>query len=215
MRSILIILSLSISFTLTAQTCVCETIKNYGIPCDTITFSNGSLFYFQNDCESVWKVLELNNGKKITIDAPRLPGFAARSGSVFLKEYKEEIVFAYHWITGCCQPPDIVFYDKDNGQETRRISSHDLITFDEDSDLLLYFIDDNYNSLKAENVLTKKTQTITLPTKGILSAMQKGLELFPSNLFDLSINKEAITIKYRFVNATDKEEIGSLIILDL
>lgn len=119
--------------------------NQYG--CDTTVFSNGAKMYWQWNCDSTWLVFE-NKEKKVLRSCIGEDVYdCERTGLNFLKEYPNYLLFQHKWISGCCTPPDIVFINKVNGYELRRITNDSFVWGDIDENYVLYFSDTTYTSL--------------------------------------------------------------------
>ena len=153
MKQTLIILIIIISYsTVFSQeyNCGCDTINiipENRYQCDTTIFTNGAKMYWQWDCDSSWLTFE-NKEKFILKSCNEVNVYGClRTGLDFLKEYPNYLLFQYKWVSGCCTPPDLIFLNKENGNELRRISNSQFIWGDTDENYTLYFFDTTYNRL--------------------------------------------------------------------
>lgn len=91
--------------------------------CDTTHLTKGAKIYYQWDCNSTWLTFE-NKEKIILKSCPDIdPVLCSRLGLNFMKEYSSYFLFKHDWISSCGSPPDLVFINKENGKELKRISN--------------------------------------------------------------------------------------------
>lgn len=181
------------------KNCYCEkdsTINGSVIDCDTNNLSNGSILFWQYNCDRIWLTLETTNGKKIILDEVDVEFFdyAYRLGYHLIKEYKNNLLFRNG--CGATGPCNYTLIDKSTGAKLKELSN--LICVDTDAqqdssyvypfDFIVY-LSDSANHLIIYYVDDKKK--LTVPFKEKLSAV------IPEQQFDkMTLNKNILTIYY-------------------
>lgn len=99
--------------------CFCDkdTLMNGAtVSCDTITFKNNSIIYWQYNCDRIWLTLENSSGQKFVIDesSVELYNLTYRLGYHLIKEFKESLLFR----SGCPANGPCIYslIDKSNGK---------------------------------------------------------------------------------------------------
>lgn len=152
--------------------------------CDTTFFSNGAKLYWQRNCDSTWLTFE-NKKKLILKSCEKMDVYECqRTGLDFLKEYQNYLLFQYKWISGCCTPPDIVFIDKINGNEIKRIPNDQFVWGDIDENYVLFFSDTTYTHLIYLNNNTDKEYTLQFENGQIDKSIVKNHVLQLTDLFN-------------------------------
>lgn len=151
--------------------------------CDTTFCSNGAKMYWQWNCDSAWFVFE--NKEKIILQSCRETDVyeCQRTGLDFLKEYPNYLLFQHKWISGCCTPPDIVFVNKENGRELKRITNNLFVWGDIDENYVLYFSDTIYTDLIYLDHNTEKEYSLRFDKAEIEKSVAKNQVLQLTDLF--------------------------------
>ena len=202
-RALIAILIIIFSQNLLSQksNCGCDKIKidsENQYKCDTTILTNGALIYWQWNCDSSWLTFE-NKGKILLSSCNKSNVYSCEStGLNFLKEYHNYILFQYKWISGCCTPPDLVFFNKDNGKEIKRITNELFIWGDIDDNYALYFSDKTYNDLIYLDHNTDNQYLIHFENGQVLSSANKNNVLQLSDLFkDFKKIKDDFTFEFK------------------
>jgi len=166
--------------------------------CDTITFKNGAMLYWNWNCDSAKLIFE--NKKKYTLrKCEKMNVFECeRTGLNFLKEYPNYLLFQYQWVSGCCISPDIVFISKSNGKEIKRIKTDQFIWGNLDENYVLYFSDTTYRKLIYLDNNSDKQYSIQFEKGTVLNSMNKNNVLQLSDLFkNFKKNKNNFTFDFK------------------
>ncbi len=151
--------------------------------CDTTVFSNGAKMYWQWNCDSAWLTFE-NKDKIILKSCEKTDVYECeRTGLNFLKEYPNYLLFQYKWISGCCTPPDIVFINKENGIELKRITNDLFVWGDVDENYILYFSDTTYTKLVYLENNTNKEYSFQFDKEQVDKSVDKNQVLQMADLF--------------------------------
>ncbi len=106
-----------------------------------------------------------------------------RTGLNFLKEYPNNLLFQYKWISGCCTPPDLIFFNKENGNELKRISNSQFIWGDIDENYALYFSDTTNTRLIYIDNKTDKEYIFQFDNEQVNKSATKNQVLQLTDLF--------------------------------
>ncbi len=151
--------------------------------CDTIIFENRAMLYWQWNCDSAWLTFE-NTKKLILKSCNEMNVYECnRTGLNFLKEYPNYLLFQYKWISGCCTPPDLIFLNKENGNELKRISNSQFIWGDIDENYALYFSDTTYTKLIYLDNNTDKEYFFQFDNEQVNKSVTKNQVLQLTDLF--------------------------------
>jgi len=100
------------------------------VSCDTTTFKNNSILYWQYNCDRIWLTLENSSGQKFVIDESgvELYNLTYRLGYHLIKEFKESLLFR----SGCPANGPCIYtlIDKSNGKKLKEFDQ--LICIDTD-----------------------------------------------------------------------------------
>jgi len=148
----LVLLAFIFSYSVFCQEVICGCDKIEIIPenqyqCKPTVFSNGAEICWQWNCDSSW--LTFKNKVEVILNSCKEPNVyeCRKIGLNFLKEYPNYLLFQYKWVTGCCTPPDLLFINKENGKEIKRITKDLFVWGDVDENFVLYFSDLKYVEL--------------------------------------------------------------------
>ena len=203
------------------QQCNCDSNPNLRevISCKKINFKNYSKLYWQFNCDSSWLTFENKYGKKKILYALESPyiEFSERLGYRYSAEYKSTFLIQNKLISGCCDPPEFILFDKNTGKLKLNLGS--IIYYSEDSKypFVIYLSKANYNSLTILNVDKNKNNKIELPIGRIHKTLKITDELFPEHLFEEGKNQNGVLkISYRYKkNTEDKKWYKDEIVIDL
>jgi len=183
-----ILIFLICSMNANSQDLICGCDKKLDSPesqykCVQTVFKNGAKIYWQWSCDSSWLTFE-NKGKYIlrTCKEQRVHE-CERTGLNFLKEYPNYLLFIYKWISGCCTPPDLVFIDKENGKEIKRITNERFIWGNSDENYALYFSDTTFSKLIYLDHNTDYQYAINFKNRKVQSSAQSNQVLQLTDLF--------------------------------
>lgn len=168
--------------------CTCEN-KKYD--CDILELENGAKLYWQRNCDSAWFTFENKNKIILKMCEDELFESCQKTGLNFLKEYPNYLLFQYRWVSGCCQPPDVVFISKDKGTEINRVYSSQFVWGDIDENYLLYFSDTTYTELIFLNHNSEKKNSIDFKSGVVLTSGKENNVLSTNSLFKDFILKES------------------------
>ncbi|MGE5436664.1 MAG: hypothetical protein ACM3O3_05500 [Syntrophothermus sp.] len=151
--------------------------------CDTTLFSNGAKMYWQWNCDSAWLVFE--NKEKVVLKSCEESNVyeCGRTGLNYLKEYPNYLLFQYKWISGCCTPPDIIFINKVNGSELKRITNDLFVWGNIEEDYVLHFSDSTYTRLIYLDNNTDKEYILRFDKEQVNKSAAKNPVLQLADLF--------------------------------
>ncbi len=173
--------------------------------CDTITFNNGAMIYWQWNCDSARLIFE-NKKKYILRKCKKMNVYECeRTGLNYLKEYPNYLLFQYNWISGCCISPDIVFISKINGKEIKRIKTDQFIWGNLDENYVLYFSDTTYKKLIYLDNNSDKQYSIQFEKGKVMNSTNKNNVLQLSDLFK-NFKKNDTNFTFDFKTASGKIE---------
>jgi hypothetical protein len=177
-----------------AQTCICNRLPELSdfVDCKGITFSNNAKVYWQYNCDSSWFVFENKNIKK-TIYSLEMIGLTGRIGYSYITEYTQTFLIQNRLISGCCQPPEFILFDKTTGREIENLGQ--LLFYSEDKNYpFVVNISDNFDYLIVTNFETHKKTKTSLPKDKIKASLHDLPEMYPEFLFENSaINNGVFT----------------------
>lgn len=174
---------------------------------DTTHFSNGGKLYYLWNCDSTWLTFQ-GKEKVILKSCSKVdPILCSRLGLQFLKEYNKYLLFLYNWSSGCCTTPDLVFIDKKNGQEIKRITNDQFVCGDNDQDYSMFFTDTTYMELVYLNHQTNREIKFQFKDNRILKLMGEKEVLHPSKLIKQFRRKDDQMILEFVENNKDINEI--------
>jgi len=229
MRSLLIIaLLFFLNSSFGQKQCSCDSnqfLKEI-ISCDAVIFKNGAKLFTQYNCDSSWLTFQNKKGKKMIIyTLESLVELTGRLGYSYATEYKSDFLIQNNVISGCCDPPEFILFDKETGKEKLNLGR--LIFYSDNSrhPIVVYFDNSNYKSfdgnnidcdhITLRNVDNNKVYKIKIPKGRIKTTVELTEEMFPEHLIDESeIIRNKLILKYRFKTKADNDEwlIGEIII---
>ena len=217
MKVLLIIVLVFFLHTSFRQKCKCYSNSNLIeiISCDTIHFKNHSKLYRSINCDSSWLTFENKQGKKKVIYSLEYPllELTERLGYQYASEYYSTFLIQNNVISGCCDPPEFILFDKSNGSLKVNIGK---IIFYSEIKTYPYIVKltnsnyktfryKNYNSLTFLNVNNTKTFKVKLPKGRILQTLKISNEAFPEYLFDeAKIKNGVFIVTYQYKKAERK-----------
>lgn len=184
------------------QNCGCKSQPelNEIISCKKTIFKNGAKIYRQFNCDSSWVVFKNKNKKKqILYTLNGLVELSERLGYVNWFEYKNTFLIQNNVISGCCDPPEYILFDKENGILKKEIGP--ILFYSENLKFpIVVSLDINSNDfLNFINLDTNKNFKIKLPKGRIDKTLQISGEMFPEHLFDDGqIENGIFEIQYRY-----------------
>jgi len=210
--------------------CHCDSNQelNEAISCEPIIFKNKAKLYTQFNCDSSWLTFQNKNGKKTIIyTLESLVELTGRLGYSYATEYKATFLIQNNVISGCCDPPEFVLFDKENGKEKLYLGR--VIFYSESAKypFVAYFKNSNYksfdgnnidyNNVTLRNVDNNKVYNIKIPQRRIATTVELTEEMFPEHLIDGSeIAGNKLIIKYRYKTKGQKDEwLTGTITIDL
>ena len=219
MKNLIIIVLIFFLQTAYGQKCNCDSDPNLIeiITCDTIHFKNHSKLYRSFTCDSSWLTFENKQGKKKVIYSLEYPlvELTERLGYQYASEYYSTFLIQNNVISGCCDPPEFILFDKSNGNLKVNIGK---IIFYSKIKAYPYIVKltnsnyknfryKNYNSLTFLNVNNAKAFKVKLPKGRILQTLKISNEAFPEHLFDeAKIKNGVFIVTYQYKNAGQNEK---------
>lgn len=170
---------------------------------DTTHLRNGSMLYYQWNCDSTWLTLETDKRIVLKSCSELDPIMCSRLGLHFIEEYPDYLLFYFDWISGCCTPPDLVYIDKLTGQEIERIDYDLFVWGDSEKDYSLYFKDTTYTDLIYVDHLKAKRFKYSFEKDKVLESARKHSVLHIERLFD-NYHRTADRLTLEFLNNTDE-----------
>ena len=187
--------------------CFCDkdTLMNGAtVSCDTTTFKNNSILYWQYNCDRIWLTLENSSGQKFVIDESgvELYNLTYRLGYHLIKEFKESLLFR----SGCPANGPCIYtlIDKSNGKKLKEFDQ--LICIDTDVkwenshkynfDFIVYLSD------KADHLIiyyVESNRTLKVPFKDKLTG------IIPQKQFnEMTLENSILTLFYELDGNTKK-----------
>jgi hypothetical protein len=182
--------------------CDRDSILNSFIYCDTLHLSNNSILYQAGNCDSSWIYLTNEEGKFINLKTCYNEEILIcdKLGLIFLEEYPDYLLFEYKWVSGCCDPPDVLFLDKFSGKEIRKIDKFDFISGDTEYDYLLYFTDSTYKNIELLFHKTGKKYSYSFIDNRIIKMLELGTVIFPRDIFEnINLSDSYLTFDYKYL----------------
>lgn len=186
-----------------SQNCSCKKLPklNEIISCEKSTFNNGTKIYRQFNCDSSWLVFESKARKKrilFSLDK-NLIELTEKLGYTSWVEYKSTFIIENRLISGCCDPPEYVLFDKNSGKKIAELGRE---VFHSEIQKYPYFVTidkGKYSFLSFLNLNTNKIFKINLPKGRIDQALKKSNYIFAEYLFEKGEIKNGIfEIKYKY-----------------
>lgn len=177
-------------------------ILNREYKCDTLILSNNSFLFWKVSCDTISYNFQNKHGKIVRLKTcfGKESINCSRSGLSFLEEYPNYLLFKYDWVSGCCQPPDILFLDKFTGEKVNKINMSEFIYGETELDYTLYFDNGNHEELILLFNQTDKKYSLSLP-KNRINKTLKTYKTYPSDLFkNFNLNSESFTFEYEYLS---------------
>lgn len=206
-------------FTKAYSQCKCDSDSDMEdrISCEVTHFSNHTKLYWQYNCDSSWLVFEKRNGKKEILMSfeKEMMDFTERLGYNYAAEYKFTFLVQHNVISGCCDPPEFILFDKETGIYKKNLGP--LIFYSEDPKLpyVVYFKGRNYdtpgekadyNSLIILNIDSNKVYRKSLPKDRISKTLEFSGDSSPELLFEEpSLQGNILTLLYRYKTNSSKD----------
>lgn len=186
-----------------AQNCSCKEkpLLNEIISCEKTIFKNGAKIYYQFNCNSSWLVFEskTKEKKKLFSLDKSLMELTGRLGYSSWAEYKNTFIIENRLVSGCCDPPEFVLFDKNNGKKIANLGRE---IYHSNIKKYPYFItidSKDCNFLSFLNMSTNKIFKINLPKGRIEKTLKITNGIFSETLFeDGEIKKGTFDIKYKY-----------------
>lgn len=124
MKKILIIILFFLSQIFHTQKCNCENhpeLKKI-ISCKPQIFKNNAKVFWQYNCDSSWLIFQNKHSKKKLFSLEKdLISLTNRLGYSNIEEYKHSFLVEYRVISGCCQSPEYILHNKNNGNVIKKL----------------------------------------------------------------------------------------------
>lgn len=203
MKKFSIIILFFLSQIFHTQKCNCENNPELRkiISCKPQVFKNNAKVFWQYNCSSSWLTFQNKHIKKKLFSLEKdLISLTNRLGYSNIEEYKHSFLVEYRVVSGCCQSPEYILHNKNNGNVIKNLGT------------ILYKSQANY---KIQFILTLKSLTSILYTdlntnkinyfylkKGILEKlMLQNNYLSPDNIFDkIEMQNNIIVLYYQTFN---------------
>jgi len=197
------------------------------ISCKSILFHNKARLYRQYNCDSSWMVFQSKIGRKKILDSSvnELVDLTGRLGYSYVTEYRSTFLIQNNVISGCCDPPEFILFDKQTGNLKDNLGR--LIFYSENSKypVVMYLQNNNYKSfesrnmdnsfIKVLNVNSHKEYRIYLPKNRIGKTMKLTDEIFAEHLFDTEVKGNSIIIEYRYLTGKNNNKwVNSRIVVN-
>lgn len=203
MKKFLIIILFFLSQIFHTQKCNCENhpeLKRI-ISCKPQVFKNNAKVFWQYNCDSSWLIFQNNHIKKKLFSLEKdLISLTNRIGYSNIEEYKHSFLVEYRVISGCCQSPEYILHNKNNGNVIKKLG-------------IILYKDQTKNNTPF--ILTLKSLTTILFTdlntnkinnfylkKGMLEKiMLQNNYLSTDNIFDkIEMQNNIILLHYKIFN---------------
>lgn len=220
MRIIITIILGIISQICLAQNCYCckQPQLNEIISCKKTILKNGAKIYRQFNCDSSWIVFENKATKKKILFSlhKELIDLTERLGYSSWTEYKKAFIIENRLVSGCCDPPEFILFNKNNGKKIAEIGRE---VYHSKIEKYPYFISidkEKSNFLSFLNLDTNKIFRINLPKGRIKKTLKYTNSIFSEYLFEKGEIKNGIfEIKYKYKNTEKDNWLVGKVIVDL
>jgi hypothetical protein len=217
MKSLIAILFLLFSTSAFAQRCSCEADSleedEVFMTCDTTSFDNGALLYWNYDCDSAWLNFQYQ-GNTISIFSleTELRDYAGRLGYYYFVEYDSFFMGFYSTISGCCAPDIYFLHNKYTGEVSKAFSEAIFISTERNFPYMVSFnlfkdsAAKDYSSLLLTNFITGQQALVPLTGHDIVKATRNNEVLYDEELFTDAVHSEqSITLIYYPKNPNKKK----------
>ncbi|MDI1233281.1 MAG: hypothetical protein PSX81_03245 [bacterium] len=155
-----------------SQSCNClkDSTLAYSMPsCDTIQFKNGSLIYWQFDCDFAWLTFETVQGTKEVIDNfdSNLGELIDKLGLEFEAEYKAGFLMERPTCSGSDCPMIYQWMNANTGKTEKYFENVIEVYKDSIHHFMINFKDEEWNSILVFDMDNCDTFEIVLPIKSI------------------------------------------------
>ena len=142
------------------------------------------MLYWQWNCDSSWYTFENISKKVILKSCPSEPPAGCnRLGLRFIKEFDSILLFIYKSVSGCCQLPTVLFFDKSTCEEKQRISDNCIVHIDYEHDVLMYFEDTTYQKLIYHDLKRNTKYCTIFYGSEVISSLKNNQALWLNTLF--------------------------------
>lgn len=122
-------------------------------------------------------------------------------GYVGWTEYKNVFLIQNNLISGCCDPPEYIVYNKNSGKYIKNLGALIYLSDNKNYPYVILFSDTTLNSITLLNVDNSKYFKIKLPKNRINTTLNKTGEMFPEQLFmdgNIDTKNGILQLNYRF-----------------
>jgi hypothetical protein len=208
MKSLFLTLVFLLSASAFAQRCGCEADSleedEVFMTCDTTSFDNGALLYWNYDCDSSWLNFQYqSNTISIFSLGTELRDYAGRLGYYYFVEYDSFFMAHYATISGCCAPDIYFLHNKYTGEVSKAYSEAIFMSSERNFPYMVSFnlfkdsAAKDYSSLLLTNFITSQQVIVPLTGHDIEKAMRNNEVLYDEELFtDAVHNEQSITLSY-------------------
>lgn len=174
-------------------------VAQYKYILDTNFLSTGAKVYWATFCDSIVLYFETSSGVKTKLNDNQMSiDYLDRLGESFGKEYRDYALFIQRVISGCCTPPNILFRDKHTGRIMDTIYSGYNILYDYEHDILISYIDDNYDQIRILKLKQNESLRVRLPKK-LFKYVLMGDFVEPNLPYEMPIYKNnRLYLPYRY-----------------
>lgn len=195
----------------------CENIKilKGNINIDTTIFDIGTQLFWKYNCDSVWLTYINKNKEHIILESwTENPEISIKMRLFYLQDYKDKILFERNVISGCCDLPDNLIFDKKTGKELINIGpkiwysenkKYPLLICFDNSDTLKNSVSFEFEKLIIYNLDNDKKYFFNLSQNEFFKDLKEQYFNYSSNLLeDFTIEDNILTLKFGKEQA-DKE----------
>jgi hypothetical protein len=214
---IVIIFLLSLNNSFGQYQCSCDTNQNMNdaISCKPIVFKNKAKLFWQFNCDSSWLTFKSARGRKEIIFNMSMIELTGRLGYDYAAEFKTKFLITNYVISGCCDPPEFILFDKEKGSIHSELGP--LIFYSENYNYpIVIYLNHRNDNLIVFNVDKNLHYKIPLPKGRISKTMKLTDEMFPEHFFETEVKNNVLIIKYQYkITRTKKAWLNAKITVDL
>lgn len=216
MKNFSIIILFFLSQTFYTQKCNCENHPEFkkNISCKPQVFKNGAKISWQYNCDSSWLIFQNKRIKKKLFSLEKdLMSLTGRLGYSNIKEYKNTFLVEYKVISGCCQSPEYILHNKNNGNVIGKLGT--LLT-DHTNDKIPFILTlKSHNSILYTNLDTNKIKTFHLKKGMLKKIMLQNNYISVDNIFDkIEMQNNIVVLHYKSFNK-NKQPINKTLKIDI